>query len=512
MENYSTPLTDFYDSLTSVPSESVLNNTGTDPNTWNDFLAKQSPLVHPESNMLQQLFNEGGLGKFHFARPAFAEAAQGTGDAVHLTPQQAAENRALLDRYKGVNFNRQVSKDGITHTLTKGNRTLASLFDNHDNQDFIKLVRMGVLSGVGSVAGGAALGAMGGGGGAAAGTGIGTAGAGATAGAAATPSLWSTIGSGALRGAVGGAVSSGLGGGNILQGALTGGLSGGLGGGMGSLNPAGMMGIENEFLRGAVNRGVGNLANTALRGGNLGDSLKSSVISGGLNFGGNQLANLFNQGGSGNMDYSLTSASNWNGFGDQGASSTGNYNPGTYDLGTNFQGFGDLGGYGYQNSGNYGLGSSPNMGYSGGGGQGGSNPLMGFFRNMVAGPDGKVSGQKIGDMAGSLLGMYQANRARRDAKSQINNLQGMFGQNSAAAQQLRQQLARRDSAGGRRSQYGPREVELQAQLARLAGGMSPQIGQYQQQSAAAQAMMLRNLLQLGNQTGAFKGLADLFGG
>lgn len=49
--------------------------------------------------------------------------------------------------------------------------------------------------------------------------------------------------------------------------------------------------------------------------------------------------------------------------------------------------------------------------------------------------------------------------------NQIRSLEEMFGQNSPYALQLRKQLEARDAAGGRRSQYGPREVELQAALA-----------------------------------------------
>lgn len=53
------------------------------------------------------------------------------------------------------------------------------------------------------------------------------------------------------------------------------------------------------------------------------------------------------------------------------------------------------------------------------------------------------------------------------------NLAGMFGPNSAAAQQLRQTLERKDAAAGRRSQYGPREVELLANLTRLQAQAEP---------------------------------------
>lgn len=49
--------------------------------------------------------------------------------------------------------------------------------------------------------------------------------------------------------------------------------------------------------------------------------------------------------------------------------------------------------------------------------------------------------------------------------NQINAVDNMYGQNSAYANQMRQELERKDAAAGRRSQYGGREVELQAKLA-----------------------------------------------
>jgi hypothetical protein len=87
----------------------------------------------------------------------------------------------------------------------------------------------------------------------------------------------------------------------------------------------------------------------------------------------------------------------------------------------------------------------------------------------------KLLGSKTGTVAaGNLLGsigqIYQGNRAQDAysdlAKSMTNN----FAPGSAYEKTLRQQLERRDAASGRRSQYGPREVELQAQLAKMQSG------------------------------------------
>lgn len=76
--------------------------------------------------------------------------------------------------------------------------------------------------------------------------------------------------------------------------------------------------------------------------------------------------------------------------------------------------------------------------------------------------------------AGALATLYTANRARKDLEKQQGQLDSLFGQNSAYSKTMREQLNRKDAAAGRRSQYGPREVELQARLAQLNGQLAPQ--------------------------------------
>jgi hypothetical protein len=175
-----------------------------------------------------------------------------------------------------------------------------------------------------------------------------------------------------------------------------------------------------------------------------------------------------------------------------------------------------------------------------------AGPLGGFFGSAIGGRLGQAAatgtgGQAqspnggMGSFAAGLAGMYAANRAAKDAQraqqtitqaSANNNTQvqqqlaDMFGPNSAYAQQLRQQLERKDAASGRRSQYGPREVELQARLADMQSRSAPGLmnaytSQQQQIVAAQQAALqaaqarraqqqatLNNLLQLGRNTGA----------
>jgi hypothetical protein len=165
--------------------------------------------------------------------------------------------------------------------------------------------------------------------------------------------------------------------------------------------------------------------------------------------------------------------------------------------------------------------------------------LGGMLGSMAAGPLGGVVGGFLGGKAGAGLGnvgdasasgnsaqghggdflggiasLYNYNRAQNDLKQQSNSLSGMYGQDSPYAQTMRQQLERRDAAAGRRSQYGPREVELQAQLARLASGNANSIYQINQQRTQNRAQGLAQLLNAGKSSGAFdwaqKGLGGLF--
>lgn len=61
------------------------------------------------------------------------------------------------------------------------------------------------------------------------------------------------------------------------------------------------------------------------------------------------------------------------------------------------------------------------------------------------------------------------NELQNQQQQQLQALNSLYSPNSPYAQVMRQQLDRRDAASGRRSQYGPREVELQAKLAAQQG-------------------------------------------
>lgn len=103
-------------------------------------------------------------------------------------------------------------------------------------------------------------------------------------------------------------------------------------------------------------------------------------------------------------------------------------------------------------------------------------------------------------LGAGLAGLYSGIQGARSANATANSLSGMYGQNSPYAQQLRQQLARQDAAAGRRSQYGTREVELQARLAGMANQAAPNI-------LAAQNQRYMNMARIANTIG---GLSKLY--
>ena len=197
----------------------------------------------------------------------------------------------------------------------------------------------------------------------------------------------------------------------------------------------------------------------------------------------------------------------------------------------------------------YGLGSlGSTAGYSMGGPVGGyiGGRLGGMASNAQGGPSNASTGDGRGfDLGGALQGLgglyagyqgvQQAGQLGQNAantnqalQGQMSSLAGMYAPNSPYAKQLEQQLARKDAASGRLSQYGPRSVELQARLAAMApqtanamsslaqaGGTSNAQAQAANQAQqAAKAQMLNKLIGVGETSGfnkwAGEGLSNLF--
>lgn len=101
----------------------------------------------------------------------------------------------------------------------------------------------------------------------------------------------------------------------------------------------------------------------------------------------------------------------------------------------------------------------------------GFNDLYGKVTGFLGGSQGKNL-QNVLSTVGTMYNARQARNAANQYRSGVNqqvaSLNDMFSPNSPYAQQLQRELARRDAASGRRSQYGPRSVELQAKLAQAA--------------------------------------------
>jgi hypothetical protein len=139
-----------------------------------------------------------------------------------------------------------------------------------------------------------------------------------------------------------------------------------------------------------------------------------------------------------------------------------------------------------------------------------NNPVMDELRKlreMMGKPvAGKLTG---GDLVKGGLNFMQNRANSKQLKGQQASLEGLYGQNSPYAQSMRQQLERRDAASGRRSQYGPREVELQAALAGNAAKLAPTLNQLGTQRIQNRNQGHAALGQMLNKSGF---LQNLFGG
>jgi hypothetical protein len=128
----------------------------------------------------------------------------------------------------------------------------------------------------------------------------------------------------------------------------------------------------------------------------------------------------------------------------------------------------------------------------------------------------KGGGSNMDGLLGAGLGLggllYQNSQNNKGLNGQINGLQGMYGQDSPYSQVLRQQLERRDAASGRRSQYGPREVELQAALANANSRNAPILAQLNQQKMLQRQRLMTGLNYGFDQLGGMNGIRNLFSG
>lgn len=148
-------------------------------------------------------------------------------------------------------------------------------------------------------------------------------------------------------------------------------------------------------------------------------------------------------------------------------------------------------------------------GYSGGQGYG-----TGFSEANMASPSDVFGTFSNG--LGSLASLYSLYNGAKNADNYTNSLSSMYGQNSPYAQMLRQKLERQDAAGGRRSNVGGREVELQARLADAASRVSGSVMQGNQNSFENKMKMAQQLAGMfsknGPMTNMYNGLSSMFSG
>lgn len=122
----------------------------------------------------------------------------------------------------------------------------------------------------------------------------------------------------------------------------------------------------------------------------------------------------------------------------------------------------------------------------------------------------QAQGDNFGNaLARAGMGMYAANQAKKDIGGQIGQLQSLFSGDSPYAQQLQQQLARKDAAAGRRSQYGTRGVELAARLAELNSRNAPQLQNLYNQKSAANMSQYKDLYNVLRSSGLMGQLGDM---
>jgi hypothetical protein len=289
---------------------------------------------------------------------------------------------------------------------------------------------------------------------------IGTAIGSAFTGGALSGAMGSSVAGGAASGALWGGAQSGLSGGSFGEGAIRGGLSGGAAAGIGNAISGVTSGYDQipEYLRGAINGGLTGGTLSALQGNGFQSGLESGAARGAF---GQAMGYFTNNNGSKPVD-------TWGD--DFGPEADTNYsNEGrNYSTPTSIEGS-------PVNS------QAPQLSFI---------DRLGQVYNDFAGKPGgtpqslnnstQQQGNPYVNAASTLASLYSAYRGMKGNGSYLNSLQNMYGQNSPYAQQLQQELARRDAASGRRSQYGTRSVELQAALAKANAGMAPAIMQGQQ--------------------------------
>jgi len=140
---------------------------------------------------------------------------------------------------------------------------------------------------------------------------------------------------------------------------------------------------------------------------------------------------------------------------------------------------------------------------------------IGNYLNSSSGSNstpGQSGGTNWENLAAGLGNLYMARRNAAGIQGQIDNLSGMYGPNSAYAQQMQQALDRQDAAGGRRSQYGTRAVQLQAALAEANSRNAPTLANLYAQQRQNRFGQLAGMFGMARNSGALNGFGSYLQG
>lgn len=418
--------------------------------------------------------------------------------------KEQAGNSALWDKFlsdKGLQIARRYEGiNGISQAFDKSGNAVGT--SGHWNENDFDSPEFGlILSGLAAAAGGVAGAGLAAGAGYGAGTAIGGAAAGAGAGFAGTAARTADVG-------------------DSLKGAAVGGATGGL---VSGINPAGLAGVTDPAYARAINGAANSGLRAGLTGGNIGSSMLTSAGGSGLS-----LAGQYGLGALNNMD-SDPYANETARFSNYQDPMSGGYSQvpqqGTFDrlAGGSFEPSYSMA-PGNANSAPAGIeqyfGSpsgqtDPNKKQIADNG----NPIVSrFLSGLNSITNGGAPG-RMDNMGANLMDLYSRYRSQRQSSGLAGQLSGLFGPNSAYAQQLEKNLSRHDAATGRRTQFAPRQVELQARLAEMAARQAPTLNSiYNQQAGNRMGMgsdlfrMLSNNPNGGGGLGMLRNLGGYLGG
>lgn len=345
------------------------------------------------------------------------------------------------------------------------------------------------------------------------------------------------FGGGALGGAMGHGLASGsmssMQGGSFGNGFLSGAVGGGLNGMaqgtpavMGN-NPsayvpatpgtsiAGLTGVTNPIAAGMVNRGAGSFLGSLATGSNGSDALKSGLTGAalsGINSAGKGAMDFFGSAFKGLSDPGMGGNSEFDNLMGSGGDMSGqtDVTPSHYNETV-------MGSDGMETANaNYGFGgaldsfsqSSPNQ-FAQSAGQ--SDFSLASILGNASGGLGRSALSNVGDLASMLYGFYNNRKQQKALGQQISSLQGLYGQNSPYATQLRNTLNAKAAQSGRRSNVAGRETQFQAMLADRYAQVQPNLFALNQAKGQLNNSLGSNTLSMLNKMGAFQGLANLFG-